>query len=282
MDNHFLEQLKEILEPYEDIDSNKDGFVYGGYIEWPSLSDYDDFQVEEVLNLLGINIQFGYITDPFEFFEILKSLHGSEDELYEDICNEAIIKKEGEEFNEELNIEQFINSITEYEIQIPTINVLRDSIAKTFEKHGVPEGTQREYDAAIPESSKYWPLSVMMDEELYFMSIIPLNDYKNEIDKVKDKISVEEDKLVKKSLMLTIFVLSESYVSSLILSNLPERDGSSINSTYEKIIQQYISDNIRTRNGRKKLVKEFYSIEMPEMPEMPHTRLRDNSCSRNR
>ncbi|OHR47106.1 hypothetical protein HMPREF3270_12660 [Staphylococcus sp. HMSC65H10] len=73
-------------------------------------------------------------------------------------------------------------------------------------------------------------------------------------------------------MMLTIFVLSESYVSSLILSNLPERDGSSINSTYEKIIQQYISDNIRTRNGRKKLVKEFYSIEMPEMP---HTRLRD-------
>lgn len=27
MDNSFLESLKEILEPYDDIESNKDGFV---------------------------------------------------------------------------------------------------------------------------------------------------------------------------------------------------------------------------------------------------------------
>ena len=28
MDNNFLERLKEILEPYDDIESSKDGFVF--------------------------------------------------------------------------------------------------------------------------------------------------------------------------------------------------------------------------------------------------------------
>ena len=72
--------------------------------------------------------------------------------------------------------------------------------------------------------------------------------------------------------MLTIFVLSESYVSSLIISNLPDRDESLIDKTYEKIIKQYISDNIRTRNGRKRLVKDFFGKIMIEIP---HTRVRD-------
>ena len=82
-------------------------------------------------------------------------------------------------------------------------------------------------------------------------------EYKNEIDKIKSKILNEEDELVKKSLMLTIFVLSESYVSSLIVSNLPERDENLIDKAYEKIIQQYISKIYVTRNGRKELVKNF-------------------------
>ncbi|PHK50147.1 hypothetical protein BTJ66_04860 [Staphylococcus edaphicus] len=73
-------------------------------------------------------------------------------------------------------------------------------------------------------------------------------------------------------MMLTIFVLSESYVSSLIVSNLPERDENLIDKAYEKIIQQYISGNIRTRKGRKGLVKKFYNTDIPEMP---HTKLRD-------
>ncbi|WP_000902831.1 hypothetical protein [Staphylococcus aureus] len=97
-------------------------------------------------------------------------------------------------------------------------------------------------------------------------------EYKNEIDKIKSKILNEEDELVKKSLMLTIFVLSESYVSSLIVSNLPERDENLIDKAYEKIIQQYISKNIRTRNGRKELVKNFYNTGLPAIP---HTKLRD-------
>lgn len=97
-------------------------------------------------------------------------------------------------------------------------------------------------------------------------------EYKNEIDKIKSKILNEEDELVKKSLMLTIFVLSESYVSSLIVSNLPERDENLIDKAYEKIIQQYISKNIRTRNGRKELVKNFYNTDLPAIP---HTKLRD-------
>ncbi|HAR6042681.1 TPA: hypothetical protein I1641_001408 [Staphylococcus pseudintermedius] len=73
-------------------------------------------------------------------------------------------------------------------------------------------------------------------------------------------------------MMLTIFVLSESYVSSLIVSNLPERDENLIDKGYEKIIQQCISENIRTRKGRKELVKKFYNTDIPAMP---HTKLRD-------
>ncbi|HCX9558623.1 TPA: hypothetical protein O0012_002895 [Staphylococcus aureus] len=69
-----------------------------------------------------------------------------------------------------------------------------------------------------------------------------------------------------------MFALSESYVSSLIVSNLPERDENLIDKAYEKIIQQYISKNIRTRNGRKELVKNFYNTDLPAIP---HTKLRD-------
>ncbi|MDU0482135.1 hypothetical protein [Staphylococcus aureus] len=266
MDNSFLENLKEILEPYDDIESSKDGFVFGGYIDWPNLDDYEDFQVKEVMSLLGIDIPFGSSINPFEFYEILKIIQNSEEELYEAICDEAIIIKE----DEEVSTEDFINSIMDYEVQIPTVDRLKSSITELFEKYGIPQGLHYEYDEGIPESSKYWPLE--MDEDLYFIKKINFNEYKNEIDKIKSKILNEEDELVKKSLMLTIFVLSESYVSSLIVSNLPERDENLIDKGYEKIIQQYISENIRTRKGRKELVKKFYNTDIPAMP---HTKLRD-------
>ncbi|MDT0855466.1 hypothetical protein RNS17_02620 [Staphylococcus pseudintermedius] len=266
MDNSFLENLKEILEPYDDIESSKDGFVFGGYIDWPNLDDYEDFQVKEVMSLLRIDIPFGSSINPFEFYEILKIIQNSEEELYEAICDEAIIIKE----DEEVSTEDFINSIMDYEVQIPTVDRLKSSITELFEKYGIPQGLHYEYDEGIPESSKYWPLE--MDEDLYFIKKINFNEYKNEIDKIKSKILNEEDELVKKSLMLTIFVLSESYVSSLIVSNLPERDENLIDKGYEKIIQQYISENIRTRKGRKELVKKFYNTDIPAMP---HTKLRD-------
>lgn len=265
MDNSFLESLKEILEPYDDIESNRDGFVFGGYIDWPSLDDYEDFQVEEVMSLLGIDIPFGSSINPFEFYEILKIIQNSE-ELYEAICDEAIIIKE----DEEVSTEDFINSIMDCEVQIPTVDRLKNSITELFENYRIPQGLHYEYDEGMPESSKYRPLE--MDEDLYFIKEINFNEYKNEIDKIKSKILNEEDELVKKSLMLTIFVLSESYVSSLIVSNLPERDENLIDKAYEKIIQQYISENIRTRNGRRKLVKKFYNTDIPAIP---HTKLRD-------
>lgn len=91
MNNSFLENLKEILEPYEDIELSKDGFVFGGYIDWSSLDNYENFQVEEVMGLIGIDIPFGSSTNLFEFYEILKSIQNSEEELYKDICDEAII-----------------------------------------------------------------------------------------------------------------------------------------------------------------------------------------------
>lgn len=235
-------------------------------IDWPSLDDYEDFQVEEVMSLLGIDIPFGSSINPFEFYEILKIIQNSEEELYEAICDEAIIIKE----DEEVSTEYFINSIMDYEVQIPTVARLKSSITELFEKYGIPQGLNYEYDEGMPESSKYWPLE--MDEDLYFIKQINFNEYKNEIDKIKSKILNEEDELVKKSLMLTIFVLSESYVSSLIVSNLPERDENLIDKAYEKIIHQYISENIRTRKGRKELVKKFYNTDIPAMP---HTKLRD-------
>lgn len=266
MDNNFLERLKEILEPYDDIESSKDGFVFGGYIEWPILDHYEDFQVEEVMSLLGIDIPFGSSIDLFEFYEILKSIENKEEELYEAIYDEAIIIKECDE----VSIEDFINVIMKYEVQIPTVDKLKGPITELFEKYGIPQGTHYERDEGMPESSKYWPLE--MDEDLYFLKFINFSEYENEIDKIKSRILNEEDELIKKSLMLTIFVLSESYISSLIVSNLPERDENLIDEAYEKIIQQYISENIRTRKGRKELVKKFYNTDMPTMP---HTKLRD-------
>ena len=262
MDNSFLENLKEILEPYEDIESSKDGFIFGGYVEWPSFNNYEDFQIEEVLNFLEIEIPFNDIIDFFDFFEILKNIKSNDEILYEEIYDKTIIKKG----HMELSVKDF----EDYEVQIPTINMVKEAIEEVFENAGIPQGTVYEYDEAIPESSKYWPLEI--DDDLYFIKQINFYEYKNEIDKIKDKILNEKDELVKKSLMLTIFVLSESYVSSLIVSNLPEIEENLIDRTYEKIIQQYISENIRTRKGRKELVKKFYNKNMAAMP---HTKLRD-------
>ncbi|HBC4812238.1 TPA: hypothetical protein KES96_002010, partial [Staphylococcus aureus] len=119
MDNSFLESLKEILEPYDDIESNKDGFVFGGYIDWPSFVDYEDFQVEEI------------------------------------------------------STEDFIDSIMDYKVQIPTVDRLKSSITELFEKYEIPQGIQYEYDEGMPESSKYWSLE--MDEDLYFIKEINFN-----------------------------------------------------------------------------------------------------------
>lgn len=170
MDNSFLESLKEILEPYDDIESNKDGFVFGGYIDWPSFVDYEDFQVEEVMSLLGLDIPFGSSKNPFEFYEILKVIQNIEKGLYEAICDEAIIIKE----DEEISTEDFIDSIMDYKVQIPTVDRLKSSITELFEKYEIPQGIQCEYDEGMPESSKYWSLE--MDEDLYFIKEINFNE----------------------------------------------------------------------------------------------------------
>lgn len=170
MDNSFLESLKEILEPYDDIESNKDDFVFGGYIDWPSFVDYEDFQVEEVMSLLGLDIPFGSSKNPFEFYEILKVIQNIEKGLYEAICDEAIIIKE----DEEISTEDFIDSIMDYKVQIPTVDRLKSSITELFEKYEIPQGIQYEYDEGMPESSKYWSLE--MDEDLYFIKEINFNE----------------------------------------------------------------------------------------------------------
>ena len=47
MNNSFLEELKEILDSDEGIETKKEGFEYGGFIQWPSLDDYEDIKLKK-------------------------------------------------------------------------------------------------------------------------------------------------------------------------------------------------------------------------------------------
>lgn len=119
---------------------------------------------EEVLNLVGIEIPFESNMDPLEFFDILKNMKNSGREIYEDIYNESLIKKE----DEEISVKEFVNLIMEYEVEIPTIKSLKSSIKKVFETNEVPQDVQYEYDEYIPESSKKWPL--IMDDDFILLN----------------------------------------------------------------------------------------------------------------
>lgn len=112
----------------------------------------------------------GVLKNPFEFYEILKVIQNIEKGLYEAICDEAIIIKE----DEEISTEDFIDSIMDYKVQIPTVDRLKSSITELFEKYEIPQGIQYEYDEGMPESSKYWSLE--MDEDLYFIKEINFNE----------------------------------------------------------------------------------------------------------
>ncbi|MFH4906293.1 MULTISPECIES: hypothetical protein [Staphylococcaceae] len=114
--------------------------------------------------MVGIEIPFGSNMDPLEFFDILKNMKNSGREIYEDIYNESLIKKE----DEEISVKEFVNLIMEYEVEIPTIKSLKSSIKKVFETNEVPQDVQYEYDEYIPESSKKWPL--IMDDDFILLN----------------------------------------------------------------------------------------------------------------
>ena len=58
MDNDFLEEMLEILNPYlgtEEGSGSNEGAVYGNYIEWPDLETLEDDQLNQLAAYFDID-----------------------------------------------------------------------------------------------------------------------------------------------------------------------------------------------------------------------------------
>lgn len=83
MNNDFFEEMRDILNPdagTEDGSGSNKGAVYGNYIEWPSLEDLNDDQLNQLADYFDID-QNKY--DENEFLELLRENGVPEGTIYE-------------------------------------------------------------------------------------------------------------------------------------------------------------------------------------------------------
>jgi len=229
-----------------ELDENKDHFIYGNYVDW------DRFRHENEENLLvhfdiylpwskklNINEYIEFIGQ--EFFKDTNLLNKYEfDKL--SIC------KQGTNVSN-LQI-QFVN-----QDDIESNNLISD----IFDYYGVPSGT--EYEHELPEELQYWSKQFDEDYEYEYYKTYPLeiNDYKNTVSDIQIKISNNEDKLVKKSLILASLIISESLFKSIISNNFPEEKN--ISTFSKKIIDDYINEKLKKDNSRRELFKIIFNVD---------------------
>lgn len=256
---NFYHEMNDILNPHIDIETGSDDFIYGNYVEWPDLKSLEDDQIKELLFYFGIEIPFGETKDIY--IEDIKStvfgMCNSNKKNLNFIKSASIV----------LNDQDVENQDFIFRIKIPELSHVKEKICDLLRKYGVPEGTEYENGGMndYPNSFKYFYTED--DEYLFYKEFgIEHNKYRIEILKILDMINNQSNELVKKSLLLTAFIYTESYVKSIIVNKIPDKDSLIINKQFKNIIGSYITKNLQKTSGRQELFKKFCLEKLPKIP----------------
>lgn len=243
-DTDFIEEMEAILNPCRDLEIGHDDFVYGSYVEWPSLESCDDDQLILLLRYFGVEIPFG------------------ETRSVEELAADA--------FGVDFGIVSNIDSATG-EASLRALDGAKSEILEYLRSKGVPEGTVYEHDMdeSYPDHMRYFTSRDFWDDQemdYYTQTPITLIEYLRHIKEVKAAVSKSDDSLTKCALILSALIFAECYVKSTITnmlnSALPQISGALDADTFKGLANR----QMRTSDGRKFLYQLLFSGRKPVEP----------------
>lgn len=224
-----------------DVEMGNDDFIYGNYVEWDRFR-YE--REEDLLDYFDVELPWG------------KSLTLQE---YTAITSQEIFKNLNliKEFLENGLLTEDTNGLIKF---IERNNKISDKlISSIFDYYGVPSGTEYEYD--LPEYLRYWESD--FDYNDYKKYPIKVDRYEETINQIFDDIYYNKNELVKKSLILSSLIITESMFKSVIVEKIPEDN--EISEFGKEILQREINKILRGNvDGKNTLFKKLYKEKAPE------------------
>lgn len=230
-----------------EIEVGHDDFVYGNYFDWDMFRKENE---KELLNYFDVYLPWDEdITMPDYACFMNQELH----------TNTSII----DDLDSLLSITDYSDIVSDIIIHFPSRDdVSDDVISNIFDYCGVPAGIQYEFE--LPEGLQYWREQLWDLEneyENYSNYPLKLQDYMSKIENIKLLVQNATDDLIRKSLILSSFIITESLLKSVIVNKIPKEEMSEFS---KKIVEEQINKKLRgSVDDRNKLFKDLFNVKAP-------------------
>jgi hypothetical protein len=234
------------------VEEGSEGIVYGNYVEW---DDFRKDNEEELLEYFCVELPWNKTLTFDTFLAFLSQEVFQETDLFDKYLRDKLELEECANFVDEISFE-FIDR---------NDNIADDLVSEIFDYYEVPSGTKYEFD--LPEKLRYWQDTVW-DYEEYLRYPITIEKYIDTINDVFNKITSCTEVIIKKSLVLSALIITESMFKSIIVIKIPEESEISdfSKSFLEKEIDKILRGNI---DGKNKLFKDLYNTSPPTQKWIP-------------
>lgn len=231
-----------------EVETGKDDFVFGNYVEWDRFRNEHE---KELLDYFGIDLPWDESLTLQEYINFISQDIFQKTNLCKEYLEDKLLIEEASELLYDISI-KFIarkNKISD------------DLISSIFDYYGVPSGTKYEYE--IPEHLRYWQDDFSdFDYDNYKKYPIKVEEYEQTINDIFKNIDSATEQLIRKSLILSSLIITESMFKSVIVEKIPQENG--ISEFGKEILDNEVNKTLRGNNeGINKLFKKLYKEKAP-------------------
>ena len=231
-----------------EVETGNDDFVFGNYVEWDRFRDENE---EELLDYLGVDLPWGKSLTLHEYIDFISQDIFQKTNLIQEYIEDKLLMENTSELLYDISI-KFIERNNE---------VSDNLISNIFDYYGVPSGMEYEYE--LPEYLRYWQDDFSdFDYDNYKKYPIKVEKYEHTINCIFNDIDFATEQLIKKSLVLSSLIITESMFKSVIVEKIPKDN--EISEFGKEIIQSEINKILQGNNeGKNKLFKKLYKENAP-------------------
>ena len=230
-----------------EVETGNDDFVFGNYVEWDRFRDENE---EELLDYLGVDLPWGKSLTLHEYIDFISQDIFQKTNLIQEYIEDKLLMENTSELLYGISI-KFIERNNE---------VSDNLISNIFDYYGVPSGMEYEYE--LPEYLRYWQDDFSdFDYDNYKKYPIKVEKYEHTINCIFNDIDSATEQLIKKSLVLSSLIITESMFKSVIVEKILKDN--EISEFGKEKIQSVINNSLQNNEGRNKLFKKLYKKDAP-------------------
>ena len=160
-----------------------------------------------------------------------------------------------------------------YYFEFPKYDELDCDTKKEIEKydikHKIPFGQTIYFNDSALGNTKADPFGWKNDfEQQLFILNHPTtkSEIKDTLNYLKEKISQNDDEIIKKSLVLAAYSIIDGFVKSFIFDEIDKTHFTKINRITNDIFIETVIEKLETINGRKQIYKKLNKVELSNIP----------------